>query len=58
MDNRKNDKEYTQNVEIADITPDVVKESKYYEISGDTKDADNVYLDIIILNKVYTYVLK
>lgn len=54
----KNDKEYTQNVEIADITPDVVKESKYYEISGDTKDADNVYLDIIILNKVYTYVLK
>ena len=52
------DKEYTQSIEIANITPDVVNSSMYYEISGDAKDADKVYLDIIVLDKVYTYTLK
>ena len=52
------DKEYTQSIEIANITPDVVNNSMYYEISGDAKDADKVYLDIIVLDKIYTYTLK
>lgn len=51
-------KEYTQNFSIEDITPDIVHDYKYYEIKGEAKKADAIYLDFILLDKVYTYVLK
>lgn len=52
------EEEYTQNFSIEDITPDIVHDYKYYEIKGEVKKADAIYLDFIILDKVYTYVLK
>lgn len=53
-----NDKEYTQNFKIEDITPSLVKDYKYFEVKGDVEKAEKVYLDFVILDKVYTYVLK
>lgn len=52
------DKEYVQSFNIADITPDVVNDYKYFEIKKEARDADAIYLDFIILDKAYTYVLK
>lgn len=51
-------KEYSQSFTVDDITPNIVKDYKYYEIKGEVKKADSIYLDFIILDKVYTYVLK
>lgn len=53
-----NGKEYNQNFNIDDITPSVVKTHKYFEVKKEVKDAEKVYLDFIILDKVYIYVLK
>lgn len=53
-----NGKEYKQKFNIEDITPNVVKDYKYYEVKGEVKNAESIYLDFVILDKVYTYVLK
>lgn len=52
------EKEYNQKFNIQDITPSIIKDYKYFEVKSNVKNADEVYLDFIILDKVYTYVLK
>lgn len=52
------DKEYVQVFNMADITPTTVNDNKYYEVKSDVSKASNIYIDFIILDKVYTYVLK
>ena len=51
-------KEYNQSFNMANVTPNTVNDYKYYEIAGETLNADNIYLDFIIMDKIYTYVLK
>ena len=53
-----NGKEYNQKFVIYDITPSSVNDYKYFEVKSDIKKAEKIYLDFIILDKVYTYVLK
>lgn len=52
------DKEYTQPFNMANITPNNNLEDRYYEIKSDVSKASNIYLDFIVLDKTYTYVLK
>jgi len=52
------EKEYNQKFNIQEITPSIVKDYKYFEVKGNVKNADEIYLDFVILDKVYTYVLK
>lgn len=51
-------KEYTQNFNIEDITPSIINDYRYFEVKGEAKKADAIYLDFIIMDKVYTYILK
>lgn len=54
----KNKKEYVSLFRGADLTPDDVITNVYLEVPEEVDGASNIYLDIIIRNKKYTYVLK
>lgn len=53
-----NGTEKTQKFNLYDITPSNIKDYKYFEVKGEVRDASHIYLDFIILDKVYTYKLK
>ena len=54
----KDGKEYTSPFRGEDLTPDSVVDNIYLEVPEEVSTASNIYLDIIIRNKKYTYVLK
>lgn len=54
----KNGKEYDNPFNIIEKTPDSASEYRYIEVTDKIKDADNIWLDIIIRNKMYSYKIK
>lgn len=54
----KDKKEYTNPFRINEIETTIDSEYKYIEVYEDVAEADNIYLDITIRNKKYTYILK
>ena len=55
---KKNNREYISPFRTRDLTPDDVVGTKYIEVPEEVINADNIYLDIILRNKKYTYTLK
>ena len=54
----KDKKEYTSPFRGKDLTPEDVTTNVYLEVPEEVDGASNIYLDIILRNKKYTYVLK
>lgn len=54
----KNKIEYEETASIIDSTPEGITDYKYLEVAEEIKNSDNIYLDITIRNKLYTYILK
>ena len=54
IDNR----EYTHDINLVDITPTGIDGVSYLEVKEDIKKATKIYLDIRIRNKIYTYIIK
>lgn len=53
-----NGKEYHNRLELTDATPFVTNQYVFIQVRDKLKDADKIYLDFTIRDKVYTYVLK
>jgi len=54
----KDEKEYSNPFKITEVTPNNIIDHKYIEVLEQVEKADSIYLDIIIRDKKYTYVLK
>lgn len=53
-----NGKEYHNRLELTDVTPFVTNQYVFIQVRDKLKNADKIYLDFTIRDKVYTYVLK
>ncbi len=53
-----NGKEYLNRMGMTDVTPIILPNDTYLEITTRLKQAEKVYLDITIRDKVYTYIIK
>ena len=53
-----NGKEYNNRLELRDVTPYKTDNYAFVEVRDKLKDADKIYLDFTIRDKVYTYILK
>ena len=54
----KDNKEYISPFRGKDLTPDEIVDNIYLEVPEELSSASDIYLDIILRNKKYTYVLK
>lgn len=53
-----NGKEYNNRIALTDVTPYVTNKYVFIQVRDKLKNADKIYLDFTIRNKVYTIVLK
>ena len=53
-----NGKEYNNRLELIDVTPYDTNEYVYVQVREKLKQADKIYLDLTIRDKVYTIILK
>lgn len=53
-----NGKEYNNRLELDDVTPYYTKDYAIVQVRDKLKLADKIYLDFVIRDKVYTYVIK
>lgn len=53
-----NGKEYNNRLELTDVTPFVTNQYVFIQVRDKLKNADKIYLDFTIRDKVYTYILK
>ena len=51
------DKEYEHKLELKDVTPHYTNKYAFIEVRSKIKNADKIYLDFIIRDKKYTYVI-
>ena len=52
-----NDKEYEHKLELKDVTPHYTNKYAFIEVRSKIKNADKIYLDLIVRDKKYTYVI-
>lgn len=53
-----NKKEYNHNIKLRDITPYSTNNYVFVEVRSNVLKAEKIYLDLIIRDKIYTYVIK
>lgn len=53
-----NGKEYNNRLELTDVTPYVTNEYVFIQIRDRVREAEKIYLDLTIRDKVYTVILK
>ena len=53
-----NGKEFNNRLTLVDVTPITTKDYVFIELRDKVKNADKIYLDFTIRDKVYTYVIR
>ncbi len=53
-----NGKEYNNRLALTDVTPITTKDYVFIELRDKVKDADKIYLDFTIRDKIFTYIIK